>query len=200
MIKTEKEFVDQLCKSFSKHFKVKTEVFSECKKGRIDILLTLPNNVHFGLECKKPDSKRGEEIGRYVKQAIRYTDYKFEVSNGVFKRIPIFICPPLSYKYFLMNERSNDFFNHNNVLFDGKPFTKWHQDRHEEHYKHHSFNGFISVFGIGEVRKNIDGTFFFSVSNKTIFCARKKWNSNDINGLHSENYTKLLKKLSTLKI
>ena len=37
MIKTEKEFVDQLCKSFGKHFKVKTEVFSKCKNGRIDI-------------------------------------------------------------------------------------------------------------------------------------------------------------------
>jgi len=196
MIKTEKEFVDQLCKSFGKHFKVKTEVFSKCKNGRIDILLSLNGNIHFGLECKKPDSKRGEQIGEYVKQAIRYTNYEFEVYPGIFKKIPIFICPPLSYKYFLMNERTNDFINHDNVSFDGKPFCKWHQDRHEEHYKHHSFNGFLGAWGVGEVRKNIDGSYFFSVSNKTIFCSRKKWNSEDINGMHPENYTKLLKKLS----
>jgi hypothetical protein len=196
MIKTEAEFVEQLTKSFSKHFKVKTEVFSKCRKGRIDILLSLPNNIHFGLECKKPDSKRGEQIGEYVKQAIRYTEYEFEVHAGIFKKIPIFICPPLSYKYFLMNERSSVINNIENVSFDGKPFCKWHQDRHEEHYKHHSFNGFLGAFNVGEVRKHIDGSYFFSVSNKTIFSTRLKWNSNEINGLHHENYTKLLKKLS----
>lgn len=192
---TEQEFVNQLTKSFNKHFKVSAEVFSKCKKGRIDLLLTMPGNIHFGLECKRPDSKRGEQIGEYVKQAIRYTEYEFEVYPGIFKRIPILICPPLSYKYFLINERSNEFTHIENVVFDGKPFCKWHQDRHEEHYTHHSFNGYLGAFHIGEVRKHQDGTYFFSVSNKTIFSSRKKWQSEEINGLHHENYIKLLKKL-----
>lgn len=196
MIKTEQEFVNQLTQSFGKHFKVSAEVFSKCGKGRIDLILSLPNsNIHFGLECKKPDSKRGEQIGEYVKQAIRYTQYEFEVYPGIYKRIPILICPPLSYKYFLMNERSDEFTHIENVTFDGKPFCKWHQDRHEEHYTHHSFNGFLGAFCIGEVRKHLDGSYFFSVSNKTIFSSRKKWNSEEINGLHDVNYTNLLKKL-----
>lgn len=188
MVKTEAEFVKQLIPSFSKHFKVTQEVWSKCGNGRIDLVLSLNDNIHFGLECKTPDSKRGEQIGEYVKQAIRYTNYEFKI-NGIYKKIPILICPPLSYKYFLLNDKTiigeETCFGHN----------KWHQDRHNEFASHHSMNGFLGSFSIGEVRKHEDGSYFFSVSNKTIFSSRKKWKQDEVTGLHEKNYINLLKKL-----
>jgi hypothetical protein len=65
-MKAEKEFVDKLCIKFSKYFEVQREVVSKCKKNRIDILLSIDGKYHFGIECKSPDKKRGEQIGRYV--------------------------------------------------------------------------------------------------------------------------------------
>ena len=80
--KTEQEFVDVVAYTFSKHFKVNLEVWSKCKNARIDILLNYKDTYYFGVECKQPNSKRGEEIGDYVKQAIRYTKYEFEIEKA----------------------------------------------------------------------------------------------------------------------
>jgi hypothetical protein len=181
---TEQEFVNKLITTFSKHFKVESEVWSKCKNGRIDLVLTLNDNIHFGIECKAPSEKRGEKIGEYIKQAIRYSNYEFYI-NGSYKKIPILICPALSYNYLLMKEET--------IFNNGYDF---HRDRHKEYDSHHTVNGILGSFGIGEVRKSHDKSYYFSVSNKTIFQSSKKWNSNNIIGLHEVNYNKLLKKLS----
>lgn len=182
---TEQEFVNKLIPTFGKHFKVESEVWSKCKNGRIDLLLTLRDGVYFGIECKAPNEKRGEKIGEYIKQAIRYSNYEFHIGNGVYKKIPILICPALSYNYLLMKEET--------IINNGK---EYHKDRHEEYNSHHTVNGILGSFLIGEVRKSHDKSYCFSVSNKTIFQSSTKWNSNEIIGLHEVNYTKLLKKLS----
>jgi hypothetical protein len=72
----------------------------------------------------------------------------------------------------------------------------YHKDRHDEFNSHHTVNGILGAFGIGEVRQSHSKKYIFSVSNKIIFQTHTKWNSNEIIGLHEENYVKLLKKLS----
>ena len=91
MKQEEKEFVDKLIKPLTNHFNIQQEVKSKCGKGRIDLVLQSKenDNIYFGVECKKPDKKRGEEMARFVKQAIRYTDYEFLTSKG------IYLCEPL---------------------------------------------------------------------------------------------------------
>lgn len=185
---TEEEFVKELIPTFSRHFKVTQEVWSKCKNGRIDLLLNLNDKYHFGVECKLPNQKRGEQIGKYVKQAIRYNSYEFYIGKGIYKQIPIFICPPLSYQYFLMNQREVILNNIDNVYCNGSLFTKWHQDRHSEFCKHHSFNGFLGEFNVGEVRKHNDKNYFFSFSNNIIFSSK--------NGINDKNYINLLNKIS----
>lgn len=94
-MKAEKELVDKLCIKFSKYFEVQREVVSKCKKNRIDILLTIDGKYHFGIECKRPDKKRGEEIGEYVLQAKRYTTAEWEYRPSEFVKALIFIYPAL---------------------------------------------------------------------------------------------------------
>lgn len=181
---TEKQFIDSILPTFGKHFKVETEVWSKCKNGRIDILLTLNDDVYFGIECKAPNEKRGEKIGEFIKQAIRYSKYEFNIGNGIYKKIPILITPALSYNYLIMRTET--------ITNNG---YEYHRDRHQQYDSHHTLNGILGSFGIGEIRKSHSGKYIFSVSNKTIFSTHTKWNSSEINGLHQENYNKLLKKL-----
>lgn len=184
MKKIEKEFVDKMEKIFENNFIVKREVRSECKKSRIDIVLKLDENIYFGLECKIPDKKRGEEIGRYIKQSYIYSNSKFEVEKNIFKKIPIFICPPLSYDYFILNEEEIIFNNQN-----------YHKDRHKKFFEHHTINGILGTFGIGEMRKtDATGGYIFSMSNKVIFSNKRFYQCLEKNGLHQNNYLFLNKK------
>ena len=177
MIKAEEIFVNSIIPLFEIKFKVTKEVWSKCHNGRIDLLLSLNNDVHFGIECKTPDKKRGEQIGKYIKQAVRYTDYQFYVGNGIYKKIPIFICPPLSYNYLIMKEET--------INVNG---LEYHKDRHHQTNTHHTVNGILGSFLIGEVRSCYKNTYNLIVSNKVIF--------NSTNGLDVKNYNYLIKKLS----
>ena len=187
---TEDDYVNKLVKHLGKNLKVEKEVWSDCGNGRVDLVVTTTEGYNFGIECKKNNSKRGEEMGEFVKQAIRYVGYKFKG-----KRIPIFISPPISYNYFLLNEFSQD--------IEGK---MWHKDRHELHTNHHSFNGFLGCFGVGEIRKSKDSWgkeyFYFSTSNKIIWSSENKkiWDypkyEIKMAGTHIKNYNLLIKKLA----
>ena len=95
---TEEQFVDTVENYLKKHFNTQREIWSRCKNGRIDLVLNLPNtDIYFGIECIIPDKKRGEKMGEFLKQAIRYSNYEFEIKPNVFKKIPIAICPALSF-------------------------------------------------------------------------------------------------------
>ena len=185
---TEKEFVLSLSSSLESYFDISFEVWSKDRQSRIDILLKLKKeDVYFGVECKIPDNKKGQEIGRYVQQAVKYSNSEFEIQKDIFQRIPIFICPPLSYNYFLLKDETK---NINGV--------EWHKDRHDKENTHHSINGFLSSFGIGEIRhSNInskDRYIYFSFANKMIFATKKDYFGN-IKGLHVKNYDILLNQL-----
>lgn len=179
---TEAQFVNKVVIVLQKYFKVEREVWSDCRGGRIDLILTTKEGYRFGVECKRFDKKKGEKIGRYIKQAMRYSTYNF--SN---ERIPIFIAPPLSYKYFIMNDFED-------VKENGE---KWHKDRHYETHEHHSFNGFLGVFNVGEIRTFEKGFFYFSFCNKIIWDSSFRYNTKTPKGIHKVNYENLIKKINS---
>jgi len=183
-MKAEKEFVDKLCIKFLKYFEVQREVVSKCKKNRIDILLSIDGKYNFGIECKRPSKKRGEQIGRYVLQSQRYTQSEFEYRPNVYVKALIFICPPLSYNYFCLSNETK--------VIDG---ITHHIDRHDQLHDHHSFNGFLGVFNIGEVRKKPLG-YQFSMNNKPIFEHKiYPHNGRDLTHVHEVNYNFMIGKL-----
>ena len=188
----EDQFKDKCEAHFSKHFTCQRERWSKCGKYRIDIILSTDNGEHFGVEAKIPDRKSGEKLGEWVKQAIGYSNCEFEIRDKVFKQIPIFICPPISYRYFILNDSE--------IIIEGE---KWHKDRHKETNNHHSMNGFLGAFNVGEIRNMGGNDFALIFSNKIIYDTRLKsvYEGNVFKGkvkagIHSENYTKLINKIS----
>jgi hypothetical protein len=185
---SEKEFVEKLTVVFQKQFHVLSEVKSICNSARIDLVLIHKQNPKyvFGIECKRFDRKKGAEIGKYIKQAMRYSGLKFEV-YGHTRHIPILIAPPLSYKYFIMVEETK-------IDKDG---TYWHKDRHDPDFSHHSMNGFLGEFNIGEVRSWSDKSYSFIFSNYELFESEpKRYMTGNNYGIHPINYSNIIKKIS----
>lgn len=200
-MQTEDEFVRGVVKFFQPHFRVTEQVWSSDGGGRIDIVLKHNDEIYFGVECKRHDEKKGEEMGEYIKQAIRYSVSEFEVEPKLFKRIPIFICPPLSYEYFLLNQYE--------TTLPSQPNVRWHRDRHPEDCAHHSFNGFLGAFGIGELRKSknrYDKWCYISHSNKPVWSSQKEmdWScrppidSGRIKGIDMRWYNSWIKQIGKL--
>jgi hypothetical protein len=184
--KAEEQFVDRLAGIFSNQFQVQREVWSECRTRRIDLILT-KDHYHFGIECKPFDKKKGEQIGKYVKQAINYQFLKWKVAENKFQRVPILICPAISYNYFVMSDEKK-IFNHN----------QWHKDRHNQTHDHHSFNGFLGEFGIGEIRKCQPDGYQFTISNHVLFYY-KKYGSEVYFGVNEQNYIRYVQKFKDLE-
>jgi hypothetical protein len=64
---TEKEFSSKIVNRLLKYFMISEEVWSECGKYRIDFIIThRKTGLNFGLEFKRFDRKRGEEIGEFT--------------------------------------------------------------------------------------------------------------------------------------
>ena len=181
-IDNEENFKNKLHAFFYPMFEVQREVTSECGKARIDMLLTVHGTYHFGLECKKINKKKGEEIGEYIQQAHEYSKLKWRYRNGLFIQAPIFICPALSYDYLLMNEKT--------FVIDNQTY---HQDRHDKFHRHHTVNGMLGVWNVGDVRKNKFG-FQFSMNNKSFYDYRSY--RNDISAqVHEINYNTYIERL-----
>lgn len=194
----EKLYVDKVENYLKQYFDTTREVKSKCGKGRIDLLIKLKGtNVYIGVECKIDNDKRGAEMGEFIDQAMRYTKYEFQVEPNVYKRIPIAICPALSFTYFMLNEF---------VFIDDKG-VKWYRDRHDEFDEHHSINGFLGTWNIGEIRKGkVDGKEFAVIlwSNKPVWSSEQKkiWDEDlkrytgvKTRGLHQKWYDLLMKKI-----
>jgi hypothetical protein len=175
-------FVTKLIQQFRSDFDVFTEVKSKCRTSRIDLVLLYQKKFLFGIECKIPDKKKGNEIFQYVNQAKRYTEMKWELNNQFFT-MPILLCPPLSYNYFIMNECEQQIDN-----------ELWHKDRHNKKHDHHSFNGFLGGFNIGEVRK-INAGYQFAMNNKPLFKKIQYANGNGWVGVYEDNYASHMAKI-----
>ena len=52
---TEQQYVDKVTTQLKKYFTVIHEVWSDCKNGRIDLIITTLEGQSFGIECKRPE-------------------------------------------------------------------------------------------------------------------------------------------------
>lgn len=185
-IMSEDELVDRFVAYFSRFFNIYRECWDDQRIGRIDLLLEdRITNVILGVECKRPSDKKGTEVGSIVEQCIQYSRLSFEG-----KRIPIFLYPALSANRFCYAQ-------HRQQQEDGE----WIKDRHQQHDMHHTFNSFLAHLNFGEVRRRVGGDdakyYDFRFNNECIFSTRKRWKSDDIEGLNNENYTRMLRRINT---
>lgn len=191
---TELEYSNKICQHFSRYFDIEKEVWSVDGKSRIDLVLIDKTNIDivFGVEIKRFESKRGEEIGKFIIQANRYAKSYFNVL-GVKRKLPILLCPALSYNYLICSE-------HKLVHEDKEYFA----DRHDKDNEHHTINGILGCFLLGEVRKfcyveyktkNTKDYFRFVFSNKTLWSNQPEYNSTKPKGVHLVNYTKHIEKI-----
>ncbi len=128
---------EQFIKYFSEWFNIRPEVTSECKAGRIDIVMYHKTDMNkeypFGLELKRKDVKRGTELGAWMVQANGYTKLKFNNQS-----LRVFVYPQISDRYL---KEGSDISQHN-VYEDG--INGWH----------YNVNSFLfKAFGIGELQK-----------------------------------------------
>jgi hypothetical protein len=190
---TEKEFSIKVVNRLSKYFMASAEVWSECGKNRIDFILThRKTGLNFGLEFKRFDRKRGEEIGEFILQAQRYSKLKFKILQG-YAKVPVLICPPLSYNYLIC--RDGEAVIAKDTLGND---VEHYRDRHQKHHDHHTVNGFLGAFGVGEVRtetRNGEQYLKFIMSNRLLWSESKVGVNYDLynEGLHIVNYEKAMK-------
>jgi len=171
--------VENFVEYFSKWFDISREVWDDSGAYRIDLILTEKNNngrVWFGVECKKPGRKRGEKLAKILNQCFLYSN-----STWGGKRLPIFLCPAVSLNQLAGIQETKVIGNH-----------VWTRDVHQPDSEHHTINGLLGSFKIGEVRTIIlpDKSFYriFSFSNKIIFST--------LSGVHFPNYNFLIKKIN----
>lgn len=185
----EEEVSIKIVRVLEKYFYIYPEEKSKCRNGRIDfILVCKKSNVVFGLEIKKIDYKRGEDLGKLIKQVIGYVKMEFKVDN-FYRKIPIFIAPPISYDLLMCPGKML-------VIDDIEYFS----DRHSKTDTHHTVNGMLGVFNIGEIRKSStfkENYFHFVSSNKIIWTSKMEYGKNYSIGLHKINYDHLMQKINS---
>ena len=180
----EKTLQYKIAERLKRWFNVLTEVKTACGTGRIDIVaICKKTGARFGIELKRDEKKRGHDIGILIKQAARYAKSDF-VIDDYHGRIPVFVYPALSYDYIICPEEK--------VLIGGVEYFK---DRHQKDHIHHTMQGIIGVWNIGELRvfPYQDANYIrFVFNNKQIWTNQPEYNSTAISGLHEVNYNDLI--------
>lgn len=198
--KIENNLVLAVVNKLAPYFEIELEVWSTDGKSRIDVVLTDKKyKKSIGIESKAVDYKRGNDLGIHILQSMRYVKSEFKTKNGV-QKLPIFICPPISYNYLMcpVPESKIEATGVNGVK------AEFYHDRHPKNATHHTVNGMIGAFGIGEVRTLTDYNkqyIYFTMSNKIIWDSRPIWDEvnrcfskTEVKGLHLENYETLISK------
>lgn len=181
----ENELTSMFVSHFSQWFKIEPEQWSDCGKGRIDYIITCKKSeAVFGVECKRPGNKKGTGAGDIILQCVKYSLMTFK---GV--RIPVFLVPAFSKNQFVC---PIDKITHT----DG--FHYYKEKHNQEDHTHHTFNGFLGAFNVGEIRKMTPEKWptyhIFSFSNQVIFST--KHYGNQMVGLHQKNYETLITKIN----
>ena len=203
----EKDFAEKVVARLSSWFNVQPEITSRCRRYRIDYILSHKKrfNTYFGIEFKDYNHKRGMNLGEHIDQSMRYARAEFEVDIGMFKRIPIFICPPISYTYLMCPvPESKQLFK---SAFPQSSHREYFHDRHPKNCTHHTVNGMLGALGMGEVRTMMvreNQYLYFSFSNKMIWTNIPKWHprwnpdkdQSEIVDIHEKFYPELMKKVN----
>lgn len=203
----EADFSKKVIFKLKEYFDVKAECWSKCGKYRIDFVLTEKSNSfdkrHFGIEFKNFDKKQGHGIGEHILQSIRYSLSEFKVDENVYKRIPIFICPPISYNYLMLPVHESKKVE---LSIYGRMAEYFH-DRHDKNMTHHTVNGLLGSLNIGEVRTMLirkNQHLYFSFSNQVIWSNFPTWNNGYdatvIQGTDKNKYDLLIKKVQSFSI
>lgn len=193
MIQREKIFAEQIINRLSLNFEIKGEQWSKCGKNRIDYVIT--DNVYglpFGIEFKQNESKRGEEIGEHILQAMRYACSEFQVNNK-WQRIPILLCPPISFNYLQAPVKESLKVD---ISVGGMQNAEYFHDRHPRYALHHTANGLLGSLGIGEIRKsryeyrNSEPKEYmrFMFSNQILWEETPDYNTGITLGMRVDNY------------
>lgn len=152
------EIVKHFIERFENEFYIETEQWDDSGKNRIDLIIThKQDGFKFGIECKNGKIKRGTEVGNIVKQASRYS-----TANWRGKRIPIFLVPMLSKNVFVCPVEKIEI-AHNIFIYKDR--------HHDDNINHHTFNGFLGAFNVGEVKRtnHYVGNYAFTFSNEIIY-------------------------------
>lgn len=189
----EDHILDKTLPHFAKYFNIRREVWSVDGKSRIDVVLihkTTPELI-IGVEAKKADYKRGDNIGEHILQAFRYTLSDF-LLDGNRQKIPVALLPPLSYNYLIMKDAV--------IVENG---VEYFADRHDLTSEHHTVNGMLGAFGIGEVRRRNEPVANFHRTQLGIyFQNREIWQDRrgrKTDYVHMINYSRAIKKIDEVR-
>lgn len=200
ILDNENALVMAMAKRLNPYFDIEFEVWSVDGKSRIDmVLMDKIHNKFFGIEVKMYNHKRGMNLGEHLLQSMRYVVSEFKTKHGI-KKMPILICPPISFTYLQcpVHESRKEL----DGIYGKK--AEYYHDRHDRNSTHHSANGMIGSFGVGEVRTLIDNGIqyiYFTLSNQILWDSRPAWDdtikrysSVNIKGVHLVNYDKQISK------
>lgn len=153
----ENELIEKFVTTFgSSFYDFRTEVTDSSGKNRIDMICYVTKDISLGLEFKKENNKNdrrhGSGLGKWLKQAERYTTAEFyHQYHGTYERMPIFVIPSITYKHLV-------FVPDVHLKPEGHPASS-----------HNNVNSFIfSAFRIGEFRKISVSEYIFSANCKTV--------------------------------
>lgn len=178
----EKDLTTKLAVYLSDFFEVSTEICCDCKACRFDMVLTCrKSQSKFIIEMKKNTRKRGSEMAQHIDQAMRYRLHKIDG-----KHYPVLVAPGYSFEKI-------------RLAYDLHPVDKnYSVDLHSDQDIHHTFNGYLAHFGVGEIRKRNftpDPYYRFIFNNIELFsCNRNRYGST---GLNHVNYQYILNRLNS---
>ena len=134
-VMTERELHGIIHNSLARFFIVESEVKSDCRTGRIDIIMTHKSDIAMrypiGIEIKKFDKKTGADVGKWLHQAQRYT----EMTWGKYGRIVAIVAPQIS-----------------GYVFDEAQLTDQNHKKDGRPTPHHNVSTFLGQFGVGELQ------------------------------------------------
>ncbi len=180
----EKDLVKLFEERFSNEFDIHKEFTDDSRKNRIDFILQHKKyDLLIGVECKHTYTKRGTEVGKIVQQAIRYSVAKF-----MGKRIPVFLFPPISKEIFVTPLKTVELNDQISIYVDR---------HHNDSAYHHTFNGFLGAFNVGEIIPKKDGSIFM-FSNEIIYNSYK--DPKYAGYFNQHKYHNLLKKINSFEL
>lgn len=150
---TEKELQEKLFIYLSKYFHVYSEIYDITNKFRIDLIIVhksdLLKKYPIGIEIKINEKKRGNDLGKWLKQASNYSNLNFKG----FGKCLIMIYPPIQLNYlregFLMNNHEGNKEKTDNVI---KNIPAENQNE-AQFCGSNNISTFLGSFNIGEILK-----------------------------------------------